>query len=284
MNSKKTLIIAPNAGFCNRLRTMVSAIYLSEKLEMNLQHLWTGTPYRCANNNIQEIHNKSFKYFFKENIEGCDYKNMINKVNKVYTEWVPISNPYAWYNFQSYGQKLLQISNINELDLVNEEMDTSEDFLIESSYINNLKITTKDKHRIYKKYFIPNDIFLNEINKINEMNENVIGISIRKGDFKHLFPETQIDDEIITKWIDNIDNKIFFCSDDKEYEKEMRYKIKNSVIPNFNSNDADFLDFILLSKCIKIYATQKSSFAEEASYFGGVEYIPLTQDFIKIEI
>ena len=34
--NKNTLIIAPNAGFGNRLKTMVSAIYLSEKLNMKL--------------------------------------------------------------------------------------------------------------------------------------------------------------------------------------------------------------------------------------------------------
>jgi len=280
----KTLIIAPNAGFCNRLRTMVSAIYLSEKLKMNIEHLWIGETYRCANINIQEIHNKSFEHFFKENIKRCEYKNMINKINKVYTEWMPTENPFAWYSVQSYGQKLLQIKNFLELQLVNEIMDSSEDFLIETSYINNLNITKKDKNRIYKKYFVPNDYFLDEINKINEIDENTIGISIRKGDFKVYFPETQIDNEIIVKWIDSIDSinsKIIFCSDDKEYEREMREKIKNSIIPNFTSNDREFLDFLLLSKCKIIYGTLKSSFAEEAAYFGDVEYIPITKDFFN---
>ena len=281
MHSKKTLIIAPNAGFCNRLRTMVSAIYLAEKLEMNIQHLWIGTQYRCANDNIQEIHNKSFEHFFKESINQCNYKNMEKEVNKVYTEWMPTTNPNAWYNFQSYGQKLLQTQNYLELSLVNEKMDSSENFLIETSYINNLKITKEDKNRIYKKYFIPRDKFLNEINKIDEIHENTVGISIRKGDFKIYFPETQIDNEIIMKWLNNMNRKILFCSDDKEYEREMREKITNAIIPNFAGNDIDFLDFILLSKCVKIYGTQKSSFSEEAAYFGGVEYIPLTKDFFK---
>ena len=279
MNSKKTLVVAPNAGFCNRLRTMVSAIYLSEKLDMNIEHLWIGTQYRCANNNIQAIHNKSFEYFFKESVKRCDYKNMTNKVNKVYTEWMPTTNPNAWYNFQSYGQKLLQTQIALDLKLVNEMMDTSEDFLIETSYINNLSITKEDKTRIYNKYFIPRDEFLDKINKI-EMNENTIGISIRKGDFKIYFPETQIEDEIILNWLNNMNSKIVFCSDDKEYEREIRQKIKNAIIPNFNGTDIDFLDFLLLSKCKKIYGTQKSSFSEEAAYFGGVEYIPLTRDFL----
>ena len=127
----KTLIIAPNAGFCNRLRTMVSAIYLAEKLKMKVEHLWIGTVYRCANQNIQEIHDKSFEHFFKENIQRCDYKRMRNEVYKVYTEWFPNKIPNAWYHFQSYGQKLLEIIRLEKLELVHEKMDSTENFLIE---------------------------------------------------------------------------------------------------------------------------------------------------------
>ena len=265
---------------------MVSAIYLSQKLGMDIEHLWIGEPYRCASDNIQLIHNKSFGYFFEEKLKRCDYRTMKDKVNKVYTEWMPNMNPNSWYNFQSYGQKLLEISKYTGLELVNEKMDTSENFLIETSYINNLKITKDDKTKIYKQYFIPRDIFMQEINKITDFNEAIIGIAIRKGDFIIHNPELQIDDNMISKWVDSIESKIFFCSDDEKYEKEMRNKYKNAVIPKFsnsvNKSDIFFLDLILLSKCVKIYGIQKSSFAEEAANFGGVEYIPLTKEFIKL--
>ena len=283
METKKTLIIAPNAGFCNRLRSMVSAIYLSEKLEMNIEHLWIGMQYNCYNGNIQNIHDKSFEYFFEEKIKRCDYTDKINKVRKVYTEWFP---NISWHKYQSYGQKMLRSSVLLSLHLVNEEMDATEDFLIETSYINNLKITKQDKFRIYNNFFTPRANFLDEISKINEIDENTIGIAIRKGDFKKYFPETQIDDEIILKWIKSMNCKIFFCSDDREYTKKMRNIIKNSIIPNFNvsEDDEDFLEFILLSKCVKIYGTEKSSFSEEASYFGGTEYIPLTKKYFDLNV
>ena len=277
MNPKNTLIVAPNAGFCNRLRTMVSAIYLAEKLGMNIEHLWIGTSYECGCVHVQKIHDKSFEYFFKETVNRCDYTNMKHKVNKVYTEWLPHNK---FYPFQSYGQKLLKINVLYNLKLVNETMNASENFLIETSYINNLNINKEDKYNIYKKYFIPRDYFTNEINKISDTEKNMIGIHIRKGDFKIYFPETQIDDEKIIQWIDNIETKIVFCSDDKAYEHKMRQRIKNPVITTYDSNmDIDFLDFLLLSRCIKVYGTAKSSFSEEAAYFGNAEYIPLTQDF-----
>lgn len=270
-NFKKTMIIAPNAGFCNRIRTMVSAIYLAEKLNMNIEHLWIGTKFRCSDPNIQKAHDKSLEHFFEERVKRCDYKTIANEVNRVYTEWLPSNNPYAWYNFQCYGQQLLQPTVISELVLVNEQMDASENFLIETSFINNLEITKEDKYKIYNKYFIPRHHFLDRITNLNEIDENTIGIHIIKKEFE---------DEIIKRWLTSIDNKVLLFSDDKQYTEEMRTFLKTHFIPIIPSinDDNDYLEFLLLSKCKVIYGTDKSLFAEEASYFGGCEYIPLTKD------
>ena len=61
----------------------------------------------------------------------------------------------------------------------------------------------------------------------------------------------------------------------------MRRKIKNAIDPDFDSTDYDFLSFLLLATCIKIYGTDKSSFSEEASYFGGLDHVALTQNFFN---
>jgi len=286
---KNTIIIAPNAGFANRLRTIVASIYLSEKLNMDIEHLWIGTSYICANKNIQNIHDKSFDYYFKNNVKKCNYNNWINKINTVYTEWQPDNK--GWYNVQSYGQKLLKINNFKEIEKINLNMNSSESFLIESSHLSHLNISTKDKTRIYQKYIIPNDIFLNKLEKklLLFNNESIIGISIRKGDFIYYFHETQISDDIIENWIKTLPNKIYFCSDDKLYQKEMRKKIPNHISFNCQEMESqdldenqDFFDFILLSKCCKIYGTHKSSFCEEAAYLGGIEYNILNKDFLQI--
>lgn len=279
---KKTIIIAPNAGFCNRLRSMVAAIYLSEQLNMEIEHLWIGIPYICANDNIQKIHDKSFHYYFKDNIKKCNYVNWINKINTVYTEWEP--NNSGWYYVQCYGQKLLEINNLKEVNELKQDMNSSESFLIETSHLNHLNISIIDKTRIYQKYFIPKDIFLQKIENLFSFlkNESIIGISIRKGDFIYYFPETQIQEDLLENWIKTLPNKVFFCSDDKNYQEQMRKKIPNHISLNHNEKeDQDFLDFILLSKCSKIYGTQKSSFSEEAAYFGGTEYISLNKDFFQ---
>jgi len=273
---KKILIIAPNGGFGNRLRTMVNAIYLAKKLKMDIQHLWLGTEFKCTYDHIQYIHDKSFNNFFKSTIKGYDYINMKNTVKKVYSEWMPKK---YWYSYQCYGQKLLTIDNICELNLVNEEMNNSEDFLIETTFINNLKINEEEKHKIYKNYFIPNDIF---INKLELLPENTIGISIRRNEFLDYFPESEIDKNIIINWLSSIENPVLLFSDDREYQEEMRKYLKIPIIPNYESiphEDNFFLGFLQLSKCLKLYGTYMSSFCQEAAYFGGVEYIPLKKDF-----
>lgn len=278
--NKNTLIIAPNAGFGNRLRTMVSAIYLSEKLNMKLEHLWIGTKYRCAYSHIQNIHDKSFEYFFKESVPRCDYKDMRNKVNKVYTEWMPEARPNAWYHFQSYGQKLLQTSVLLDLKLVNETMDNSENFLIETSYIN-LNISKEDKARIYSQYFIANDQFLS---RINILEKDTIGISIRMRDFLKYFPESKFDETKIIKWLKTFEQPVLLFSDDVSYAKKMRQQLNNPVIPMFENdldtnNDNSFLEFLMLSKCSRLYGTELSSFCEEAANYGNIDYTPLNKDF-----
>jgi hypothetical protein len=255
---------------------MVSAIYLAEKLNMNIEHLWIGTPYRCAyGQHIQYIHDKSFEYFFKPSIKCCDYIKMSAHVNRVYTEWMPSTRPNAWYNFQSYGQKLLQPTILSKLDLVHEEMDASENFLIETTYINNLKITKADKHQIYSKYFVPKDDFLN---KIGQIDANTVGISIENGDYN-------IEEGKIGKWLSTIDNPVILFSDDEKLAEKLRPHLKKSVEPIFESmsqNDNLFLQFLLLSKCSKVYGTNSSSFCEEAANFGDTTYIPLTNDFFEV--
>jgi len=160
---------------------MVASIYLSEKLDMKLQHLWIGTIYRCANQNIQEIHNKSFEHYFKERIQRCDYRKMKDEIHKVYTEWLPTNNPNAWYHVQSYGQKLLQIKECRELSELHESMISTESFLIEASYLKNVSITKEEKTRIYQTYFLPRDYLLEEITPYQT--KQLIGVCIRKTDF-----------------------------------------------------------------------------------------------------
>lgn len=270
---------------------MVSAIYLADKLNMNLEHLWIGIPWFCLLSHIQSIHDKSFEYFFKPAIRRCDYKHMKNQLNKAYSEWIEPPfywhqfQSYGWYQFQSYGQKILDITVTNDLSCVNETMDTTENFLIETTYIENLSITRTDKTNIYKKYFIAHDNFLNELSIIPL---NTIGISFITKDFYCYFPDSKIQNEVLIKWLSSINSPVILFSDDTNYQLEMRKYLKEPIVRNFENNDVTddngFLQFLQLSRCSKLYGTTMSSFCEEAAYFGGVEYTPLTKEFFSIYV
>ena len=157
-------------------------------------------------------------------------------------------------------------------------MNNSENFLIETTYINNLKITDKEINMIYAKYFIPRDEFTNKLNKVEK---NTIGISIRKGDFESYYPDSVIENSVMVKWLKSLDDPVLLFSDDDNYAEEMRKYLKNPVSPILEGEHMFFLSFLLLSKCSKIYGTLSSSFSEEASKFGGVEYVALSKDFFS---
>lgn len=271
---KKQIIVAPNGGFGNRIRVLNSAIHLAEKLNMDIEHLWIGTEYKCAFPHVQEIHNKSFEYYFEESIKKCDYKACV--VKKAYSEWSP--GPGSWHSTQSYGQTLLGIKNLMNLKLIDETMDTSENFLIESSWINH-NLTNEEKHAIYSKYFIPRGKFINQLEPIEP---GTIGISIRRGEFLNYFPEAKLDEQQLIAWLKTFENPVFLCSDDKQYVQEMRINLKKPVVFKFEENleDRGFLEFLALSKCSRIYGSIKSSFAEEAAFFGGKEYVALSNSFL----
>jgi hypothetical protein len=244
-HTKKTIIIAPNAGFANRLRAMAGAIWLAEKLNMNLEHLWIGSPYKCCSyKHIQDIHDKSFEHFFKESIPRCDYNIMKNHVKRAYNSDMPGSNPSCWYNFQSYGQKLLDIPDVMKLNLVSKNMDTSENMLIETSHFKNLKITDEDMYKVYSKYFIPHDHYISLLDK---MPPNTIGISIRCNyDFMHSFPQSKINENLLINWLKTIEQPVLFFSDNLTLRDKMRKHIKHPIIPRFESiknNDNGFLSF-----------------------------------------
>ena len=279
VSPKKTMIVAPNGDLAHRMRTMASTLYLANKLGMQFEHLWQGTRYQCAFPNIQEVHNKSFEYYFQKRaeIQQCDITKRKNMVNIVYTEWMPNDSPNSWYSFQSYGQKLLQpIAQLN-LALTNQEMNVSDHFLIETTHMNHLQIPKEDKHAIYKEYFQPNTRFATKLQDI----PNAIGVALRTNhDFAFYFPQSVIEDAVLENWVRTLEGPVYLVCDNVQKQTLLRKCLQNPIVPSFHEQET-FLQFLQLTKCSKIYGTVKSAFAEEAAIFGNVEYLPLTQDMFE---
>jgi hypothetical protein len=276
-SQKKILFVAPNGEFANRIRTMASAIYLANKLHMNIEHLWQGLPYKCAFPQIQDTHNKSFEYYFKQSVPRCDVSQWKTMITSVYTEWMPNPNPQSWYHFQNYGQQLLQPISQLDLSLAHEEMIVNDNFLLETTHMNHMNIRKKDMHAMYRRFFQPNDCFLKKLMPV----QTTIGIALRTNpEFVMYFPESVIENLVLFKWLASFTGPVFLICDDLQKQTGMRKYLKCPIVPTYNESDM-FLNFLQLSKCSKLYGTSKSAFAEEAAVFGNIEYIPLNKEFFQ---
>lgn len=272
------IVISPQAGFCNRLRAMCSAIFLAEKNNIKIAHMWDGKSFQIQPfNYINIIQNKPFEYFFVNTIPvySENYKN----INICYTEWMPND---AWYQFQSYGQIKLNIKNLKLINNIPYN-NINESFLIESA-LDFLNLSKQDKFNIYSKYFIPNNNFLIHLENIPN---DTIAIHIRcNNSFLDYHPKSKINNINFFNFISKIDNNVLLLSDNNEFKNIARKYLKKPLISKYENieipdEDKAFLDFLSLSKCKKIYGTFQSSFAEEASNFGNSEYIAITNDMLN---
>jgi hypothetical protein len=105
------IVISPQGGFGNRMRTMCGACFLAESRAFTLQHIWDGGSYTFVFPHIQKIHDCSFEHFFESTIPR--YVSGEDETLQVCcTEWIP--DEQLWYPFQSYGQKKLNITNLDQ--------------------------------------------------------------------------------------------------------------------------------------------------------------------------
>jgi hypothetical protein len=274
-----TITISPNGGFGNRIRVMCAAYFYADKNDCSLNHLWDGGKYTCAYPHIQLVHDRGFAYFFKEKGEfsekGDSTDNMI-----CYSEWVPSAT--GWWRHQNYGQQKLKCTTILGCDSIPSKPDTS--FLIETTH-RFIPMTSLESYAIYKKYFIPQDKF---IKQLNVLPQNTIGISIRRSEFLYFFPEANVGEDVLHKWLKSFRQPIVLFSEDKEFLNNAR-KIMNTIfLCDFEmypqeKEDRAFLEFLTLSSCSHVYGTTKSSFAEEAALFGNVPYTAITKELIVLE-
>lgn len=264
------IVIAPCAGFCNRIRAICFAIKYAKLVNMDIYHIWNGKSNYQKFEHEMNIQNCGFEHFFNGPLKK--YTDILGKVNICYTYWKP---GHFWWDSHSYGQKILEsniIKSINELPLEK----SNESILIQSQ--PDIELSKEERHLIYNEYFIPNDAF---VKQLSIFEEKPIGIHIRKINFYCYFPESEVKDDLIYEWVKKFNEYVIIFSDDKEFEKKARTFLKNPVICEFEKleqkqEDRAFLEFLTLSKCKKIYGTKLSSFSEEATVFGNVLYEPIT--------
>lgn len=286
MEKEKILIISPTAGFGNRIRTICGSLIIANMCNRKCYVLWDIEETNSSNfaSIINTKQTKLSQYFDVKNVEiFSDTLNIIPDI--CYSEWLP---GQFWYEKPSYGQKKLNPTKTfkynSTVDLIN---DRSDIILLETSYI--LKFENVDESlwknmlsSSYKHHFkINNDKY----QKILDNIKYDVGISIRRGEFLNIYPETNVSVEDISRWIkDNFkDLKVVIFSDDHEFRDQVREKTSFISDPIINdvSWEKGFMEFLVLSNCNSIYGTPLSSFSEEAALFGEKQYNTLPTIFPK---
>lgn len=271
-----TIVASPHGGFGNRIRVLCSICHYADVHGCEVQHLWDGQPYVCAYPHIQRVHSRGFSYFFEDRIPI--YKKSDTSPTICYSEWLPSTT--GWWKHQNYGQIKLGCSRIESYK--NIPKSPTQTMLIEIS-LRIHPMTAKESHAIYKKYFVPREIF---VKQVPSLPENTIGISIRRGEFLAFFPGSAVDTKILHTWLKSFTQPVVLFSEDRAFLKDIRATLVHPVVCEFESTvsvpeDRAFLEFLTLSKCSHIYGTQHSSFAEEAALYGHVPYTAITNECLR---
>ncbi len=284
--NEKILIISPQAGFANRIRSICSAIVLGKYLNRKVYHAWIKVGDNHSHlQHVRDMQSISFENIFKSGfIEKLPFD--IN-IDVCLSEWLPGE---FWYNQQSSAYRRFGNNcSIERLHGGNGDqlLDRNENvILLETGHMLRLSqyenIWDKEMTDVYNKYFKFLDKFT------NRFNTNVdIGVCLRfSSEFLSIYPDAYVGEEELISWINKIkeNNKSMLIFSDTNKIKEEIQTITNCCLDKIDTNGLEkweeyIAEFYIIAKnCKKIYGTKHSSFAEEASKYGNVEFAYLLED------
>lgn len=273
--SCRMLIVAPNAGFANRLRTICGGILLSRMLERKCYHCWVPIePHKQDMQNVVELKQQQLADYF--DVTECRAAPVVTHVDICYSEWLPGD---GWYPLQSYGQARYLPRIITKYTSTKElAYNSSATIMLESSYVIPLDYVDKQDwrnklHQVYKECFTPRQ----EFTALVPNDRCDVGISIRRGDLLRYFPEANQTVEELTRWISTsfVGKRVWIFSCDHEFRDALR--LATGYVENPITLPAGwkkgFVEFLTLAtRCDKIYGTPCSSFAQEAAIYGNKPY------------
>lgn len=122
---------------------------------------------------------------------------------------------------------------------------------------------------MYSKEFIPHQQFTDLLDDTSYD----VGISIRRGEFLALFPESNQSLSDLSNWTGKeFEGKnVLIYSDDHTFRNELRsatgFEQDGIKLTALETWERGFVEFLSLSRCSVVYGTPKSSFAEEAALY-----------------
>lgn len=288
-------------GLCNRMRTIDSAITLSEKVNRNLKVIWVRN----------ELLNSRFTSLFKT-IEGIELIESSNNTIpgfrfNAYPKTTPDSKQglsgvisrALWkylrnkWNIRGtvFYDELLEITNQQFKDQDANAEQTGYKMIFEkisSSIDNGFSNYIASCWRLYPNQefyarFIPVNEIQKRIDQYTSGFDNTIGLHIRRTDHKEAVAISGIDKfiDLIEKQIESNNRTNFFlATDDPQTEKDLKARFNGKIITNpkrsFSRNSEEgikdaVVDLYCLSKTNKIFGSFRSSFSQVAADISGIE-------------
>lgn len=206
----RKMYILCDGGLGNRLCSLIGGLITADKLDIiENEILWPETNYCNCN------FNKLFNNQFKINNINIDFF-LQNNLDKIYLTHLNIEylNQFK-YVFPHCLESLEKIKNMKQ-DILYSHCSFSK-YISKEEIINKLKILKINKEIRLKVY---------DFCEKNKIDNNVIGIHLRRTDFKYDINDNQKIIDIINN---NQKKRFFICSDDKKTE-ELFKKFKNVVL------------------------------------------------------
>ena len=255
------VISSSQGGLSNRIICLISSMKIADETNRKLILYWPKDKY-C---------NCIFKDLFK---------NKIREISKEDLRKVILSK-----NYEVYQNPLKDLKNKKRFILIDGAQFIG---FSEKGIILRFKDMSKGiKEEIFKhlkKIKIKEEILKKVEDFQNKFNGNVIGVHIRKGDFKtlkngmgNISDEDLFIEKMKQELEENSEINFLLSTEDKETERKFREIFKNKLItyPKKTKERGEegavkeaFIEILLLSKTKKIYGTFGSTFSELASLFG----------------
>lgn len=287
LSRKEVITLVPTGGLCNRMRSIASAINMSNDLGKDLEVIWLVDPslncqfdylfkaIPCIKLIQPSKITKPF-YFDKESLSGMIHNRIKRHL------FVIASLAYRFYKKHD-----LVISNPDIYKLKSSSI-IDKIALSRRAFIS----TNKDFYKQFKRndysVFMPIDSLMEMIDHVTaNFTETTIGLHIRRGDHKKSMLNSPLSlfETVIAQEIRRNSNVKFYLASDSKKEKQHLKRIFGShITTNFDSGDrssvkgmqAALIDLYALSRTCKIYGSYWSSFSATAAGISGIELIRVT--------
>lgn len=272
------IISYASGGLGNRILPLASCHDMAKKTGRSLAINWEPSKW-C---------DIRFENLFSNSIEQIDIKKLDPSSTVLYADYQNVVNEYTTYTGRKELFDLASIVGCKPLNTIENIKHEKADNIV--VYWCDLLPPFVEIHDFFKELTLVKSIedILNEFIENNSLDKTVYGIHARGTDFSTSLEQYDI---FIEKAMnENKNSRFFLCSDEKEWEFELKKKYGdkliirnnkhfvqkqthsnnwiNNVIRDKNSVIDSVIDMMLLSKTTLLISHQQSSFAKCAKYFG----------------